>query len=137
MLARGGAGAAIGGDPGTTRQYAFDVYGTLDLPISLGRATLVPGVGLGAGLLRADTSDPGSPAGEPSGARSSTTAEARALVRVVVAIAVWGRWGVDVGGAFDVSAPARASVSDGQGGSYPAEPRYFLRGGLALRYGTP
>jgi len=131
------AGGAIVGDPGTTRRYTFDLLASLDLPLSLGAVTLVPGVGIGAGLLQANTSDPGSPPGEPSGARKSTTWDLRTTARAALAIPIRGLFGVDFDGAFDVPLPARGPTSDGQGGSYPAEPRFFARGLVVLRYGRP
>jgi hypothetical protein len=136
-IARADVGTAIVGDPGTTRRYTGDLLGSLDLPLALGRVTLVPGVGLGLGALRANTSDPGSPPGEVSGARASTTWGLRAMARAVVSIPISRRFGVDIGSAFDLPWPARAAASDGQGGAYPADPRFFLRGDVTLRYGRP
>ena len=55
----------------------------------------------------------------------------------LIDLPITSRFGVDVGGSFDVALPARGPASDGQGGLYPAEPRSFLRAQIALRYGAP
>jgi hypothetical protein len=136
--ARGELGAAIVGDPGTTRRTAAAVQATIDMPLAVGAMSLVPGVGVGAGLLRADTTDPGpNAAGEVTGARQSTTWSLRSSVQLVLALPLSGGLGVDVGVSLDAALPARGPVSDGQGGTYPAEPRFLARAGIALRYGMP
>jgi hypothetical protein len=137
-LAQGAAGAAIVGDPGTTRRTTADLLALVDLPIALGRLNLAPGVGVGAGMLRAITSDaPPTNPREMTGARNATSWAFRTTAHLVLAVPLGGRFAIDLGGAFDMSLPRRAPASDGQGGLYPTEPLFFFRGGIALRYGIP
>jgi hypothetical protein len=137
-IVQGQAGAAIVGDPGTTRRYTGDLLAALHLPVAVGAVRVVPGVGVGLGVLQANTSDPGpNMPGEITGARNATTWALRTSARLALAIPIGRHLGLDIGGALDTSLPARGAASDGQGGAYPAEPRFFLRGGIALRYGLP
>ena len=134
VMARADVTQAIVGDPGTTSRYTADVLASLAYAIPVGRLTLVPLAGVGAGLLQANTSDPGSPPGEKSGARRSTTWGFRMATGAALVMPLARRLALAVGGSFDLSLPARGPASDGQGGLYPAEPRFFLRGGVALSY---
>jgi hypothetical protein len=138
LLVRAERGAAIAGDPGITRRTTADLQATVELPIRLRGIFLVPGVGLGPGLLRADTTDPGpNAAGEVTGARKSTTFALRSSASLGLVVPLPASFGVLVGVALDASLPARGPASDGQGGTYPAEPRFLARGGIALWYGMP
>jgi len=137
-IAQGAVGRSIVGDPGTTRRFSGTLLAALHLPIALGAVTFIPGVGLGAGFTQVNTSDaaPADPT-EPTGARRATDWDVIGSARAVLAIPLVGRLGVDVGGAFDLSLVPHALDTDGQGGAYPRDPRFFLRGGVALRYGRP
>jgi hypothetical protein len=137
-IAEGIVGRQLPGEPGTTRRFAGTLLAALHLPIALGSVTLVPGVGLGAAFVRSHTMDevPANPT-EPTGARTATDWDAIASARLVLAVPLGGRFGLDVGAAFDVAlAPHTLALDDG-GDPYPMDPRFFLRGGVALRYGQP
>jgi hypothetical protein len=138
-IAQGAAGSAIVGDPGTTRRYTGSLLASLERPVALGPTRFIPGVAVGAGFTQENTSDPPSASNplEPTGARRNTDWDFLTSARAVLAIPLVGRLGVDVGGALELALPPRAPATDGQGGAYPAEPRFFFRGGVALRYGRP
>ena len=120
------------------RRLAGTLFVVAHLPIALGRLTFVPGAGLGAGFLREVTSDaaPTNPR-EPTGARTATDGDVLATARAVLAIPLSGHVGLDVGGSFDLSLVPHDLATDGQGGAYPRDPRFFARAGVSLRVGQP
>jgi hypothetical protein len=137
-LLEGAAGRAIEGDPGTTHRQMATVFAIAERPIPVGRFAFVPGAGIGAGVVRVATADaPSTVPGEATGARTITDVDVLATARAAFAIPIAGSVCLDVGASFDLSLEPHTLETDGMGGAYPRDPRFFLRGGVALRVGRP
>jgi hypothetical protein len=131
-----------GSEPGTVDRLGTDLLATVGLPIVLGRGImLMPEAGLGGGRLRStvvssmpDPSDPS--AQDPPSEKISWGW--RSTTRVVLSIPVWWRLALDVTGAFDTSFGNGITKPEDPGqAAVPADPRFFVRGGVALRYRAP
>jgi hypothetical protein len=123
------------GEPDVFRRIGADVLATLASPIAVGSVVVIPEVGAGAGIQRATlSSGPPDPGLSDALARTLTWGP-RLTARLTLVIPLGRRLALDFSGAVDTVWAWGGHALDAD--DLPVEPRAFLKGGLALRYGLP
>jgi hypothetical protein len=98
-----------------------------DVPLSIGRMTLLPGFAAGLGEMHTKGPNPH---------QHSETGGMRADVHVTLSIPLSAHLALDIVGAADLTQETRADIDNAvETMPLPNEPRLIVRAGIGLRYG--
>jgi len=125
-----GTSARLLAGTATSTSLGVDLLATVELPVKLGRAVLVPGLGLGGGWITI---------GQSTGQNNQEISNfgLRADVHASLSYPLGHGVSLHIGVAADVSAQAADAPQNQDMNQIPGEPSGYLRGLLGLRLGGP